>query len=415
MALSERGEVAQRERWAAYLEGRLEELIEDSLLLDREGEARAQALLSEYVACEDDRSVCDVLSDFRVELARLLAREDGCEQAIEVLGSEDLAPGRAASVLEELKNLSDDPEERSRYRNARAEHLFREGDPEGARVELSEDIEDLGVPEPRRSLSALKLEAMADEKTPDSWVSRMIPQELIRDRAYSSGITTLVTKDLGDSSAHAVAKTMVAAMSRYEYHNRAIALARELCEANHGGTGYEWNARTCLAQALREAGRYDQAVECLQDLARDSKGGVVSDQALEGVVQIYSQAGMPEEALEAARERRERATDSRSREKAERAYLRRLVHMGELERALREAAGPEEQINLLRSELSRCPVYKERSVMRHRLAAILLGEGRPEEAQTIMEDERIEHQASPAERKLAEDKIKELQKIISEQ
>lgn len=403
--------IEERLPWAPYLERELQGVIGSSLPPSAStASAQAEALLDSYKAgFEEDLSVHGFLCLFRSQIAEDLAASGDTVGAIEVLQEGDLPLEFLEEKLCWLKEGELDAEGKSRVRHALASLYFRICQPAKAIAELEEDILDQEVSGARRQMATLKLEALKEEPEPQGWRRRFLPEPVREARYLSSSLTSFMAHGATGRDGFYGASEVADCLLREGYHQEAIELSEMIVDRQAEGSGLRVAARLSLARNLQYVGRLDESVRELQGIALESGGGVVAHDALKKAVEVLDQAGLEAEATAVSRSRIE--IPSTHHAEAERDHLLRLVHLGRVDQAIEEASDAESCENALSEGLRRCPDYKTRSLIRHRLAAVLVKDDRPAEAISLMESELLEASATPAEKSLAETKLRELRKI----
>lgn len=418
--------LALRQRFKPYFKAELERLQSESTLINVEaGNKLLKDTLESYLSGDggEQKWMHDFFADYRLALAELLIEDDYPPGAIALLADDSVPSERAIAALTDFRDRVASPDDRSRCRHALAAALYRVHRLDEARSELEADSGDAQVSEERRVLAAQKLDALKDAELPRDWQWRLVPPD-VREQLPRTGINfaSLMNHGVEGNDGHVAVKTILPRLSDAGYHWEAIELAAMTVESWHGDGGRGWHADRFYAEALRAAGRYDQAIEAYKGSAQFQGGGTTSDQDLQQVEKLYDEIGMHDHALEAARRRAEAATAAQVND-AMRDYAARLCREGKVERAFNAASVSSDQlvgtdpVSLMRSAVTRalqdCPDRALRSQMRNRLAGEFFSADQPGEALEVLESELSEPGLSDRARELTLDKIKEVKSYMN--
>ena len=419
-----------RRRWQPFLERRAAELIEQSELLDS---LAGKAILDEQIEFYasggggPDFWLTDCLARVRVQLSSLLFKEQHPQGVSRMLMDDSVDPEQALDLLRGFAASSADSDERSRYRHIAAGLLYHHSRDEEARAELQDDLSDLHLSDKRRALTELKLTQLAPRQTRSDWAYRMVPPDVITSSFSARGAFTMFASSTPGSRDRLVGGVgIMPHLSSHGYHREALEIGQQLIKDNLSGGGLWHNARCAYGQALVAAGRLDQAAEFHRSVfdqrpegGKLKIGGMMSDTELTAVVDMCDEADLPQLALAASRERRDKA-DSLQRESAQRDYSARLIRMGMVDQALLEIdeiePDPEHasglKASLLSSAVAERPPRDVRSQLRHRLSAVLFDSEYYDSALQVMHDELSDPGLSSAAVELADLKIAEIERHL---
>lgn len=418
--------LALRQRFKPYFKSELERLQAESTLIDVDaGNKLLKDTLGSYLAGDGgpQKWMHDFFAEYRLALAELLIEDDYPPGAIAVLADDSVPSEQAIEALTDFRDRVSSPDDRSRCRHALAASLYRVHRLDEARSELEADFEDPHVSDERKALASQKLDALKDAEVPRDWQWRLVPPD-VREQLPRTGINfgNLMSHGVEGNDGHVAVKTILPHLSRAGYHWEAIELASMTVESWHGDGGRGWHADRFYAEALRAAGRYDQAIEAYKESAEFQGGGTTSDQDLQEVEKVYDEIGMPDHALEAARRRCDMAT-SVYFDDAMRDYATRLCIEGKVDTAFNAISVSGDSLvdtdplsvkqTVVYRALKKCNDRSLRSAMRNRLAGDCFSADEPHLALEVLEREYQEPGLSDAAKELTLTKIREVEQYIS--
>lgn len=324
--------VFSRVAWTNLLRNQLDQLVEDSLLIDVEaGQGVVGAVMQSYANGEggEEAWMSDFSAATRARLAEMLHEEHHPQGAVQMINDDSLPLDIQVKLLHQLKNDSLKPKSRSLYRQALASVFYRQMQLSLARAQLQADIDDSESTPEMKYLAETKLQALAEVEEPRGWQWRIIPPELRTGPGSDDAFSSLVNQGLRSHDGFAACKYLVPALSQAGYHREALDLASRMMEAHSHHLGH-----MTYAKALEAAGRIDEAIEFhLRSAAKFGSRGAEADAHYKAAQDICDLAVMPESAIEVGRIRRKHASAANFME-AHRDVLDRMIAHGDVARAL---------------------------------------------------------------------------------